>query len=330
MATQTKKGKAFEYACLNALKKRLQEQNKDINIDDSSAYNTAKGYYDNELSEIERVKYDRAAKTAVSLLLPLEPQIMNGEGILFLGINNDSAAIGEDGDVRDVLCIRNNSDWEIGLSCKHNHEALKHPRITADKDFGKHWIGYNCSEEFINEISIVIDKLVEYGRNKVRWSTLGDTLDDIHNKYYVPILQAYLTELEKICNTYSDAPAKLLSYFFGSKDFYKIITKESKKTTTLEGFNMHGSLNAVANGVRPVTKIATLKMPTRLIEARFKETDGSISNTTIILTFDSGWSISMRLHNKDSIAKPTSLAWNVELEGLPIGTYVNISPWEEL
>ena len=256
------------------------------------------------------------------MLLPLEPKIEHGNGVLMLGINGDSAAIGVDGDVRDVLCIRYNDEWEIGLSCKHNHEALKHPRITEQKDFGSDWIGYKCSREFIDEISIVVDRLIEYGNEGRQWNQIENKQDD----YYVPILRAYLKEIQRMCEKHTDAPEKLLSYFFGSRDFYKVITKESSKITEIEGFNMNGTLGAAAGRIKPITRIATLKMPTRLIEARFKEN----SKTTIILTFDGGWSITMRLHNKDRIARPTSLAWDVQLEGLPTGTYVNISPWEEL
>ena len=321
MAIQTKNGKAFEYACLNALRLNLRNKGKDIRVDDNPAYNTAKNSYES-LSEEKQIKLDRAAKTAVGLLLPLEPKLENGKGILLLGINNDNAAIGVDGDVRDVLCIRSNDSWEIGLSCKHNHEALKHPRITEEKDFGRDWIGYNCSRQFIDEISIVIDRLIEHKNNGTLWKNIENKQEE----YYVPILQAYLEELTRLCSEYPDAPKKLLSYFFGSRDFYKVITKESNKTTEIEGFNINGTLNVAEGRIRPITRVARLRMPTRLIEARFKEQ----SKTTIILTFDGGWSITMRLHNKDKVAKPTSLAWDVQLEGLPTGTYVNISPWEEL
>ena len=321
MANQTINGKAFEYACLKALRNKLAELGKDISIDTSKGFKKAEEFYQRQ-KDAEKIKLDRAAKTAVKMLLPLEPKIEHGNGILMLGINGDNAAIGVDGDVRDVLCIRYSDEWEIGLSCKHNHEALKHPRITEQKDFGSDWIGYRCSREFIDEISLVVDRLIEYGNEGRQWSQIENKQDD----YYVPILRAYLKEIQRMCENHNDAPTKLLSYFFGSRDFYKVITKESSKITEIEGFNMNGTLGAAAGRVKPITKIAALKMPTRLIEARFKEN----SKTTIILTFDGGWSITMRLHNKDRVARPTSLAWDVQLEGLPTGTYVNISPWEEL
>ena len=92
---------------------------------------------------------------------------------------------------------------------------------------------------------------------------------------------------------------------------------------------MHGTLNQSAGKKKAMTRVPVVKMPTRLIDAAFKTTSSGPSKTTIILTFDGGWAISMRLHNKDDIAKPTSLAWDVKLEGLPPSTYVNTHSWDE-
>lgn len=59
----------------------------------------------------------------------LEPQLTepNGNEPLFLSLQADAEGI--KGDVRDVLCIRKKNGWEIGLSCKHNHHAVKHSRL---------------------------------------------------------------------------------------------------------------------------------------------------------------------------------------------------------
>ena len=319
-AQNTINGKAFEYACLKAISDRLKEEGNEVSTVVSPALNTAKASF-NKLPEDKQNNLCLAAKTAVRLLFPLEPRLKSGENTLFLAINADSAAIGSEGDVRDVLCIRHDNNWEIGMSCKHNHEALKHPRITESMDFGSDWIGYPCSKHFLEVMRPVIEPLISFGENKILWRNIPDKQET----YYVPILQAYLDEIISLCSIHPDAPEKLLSYFFGSKDFYKVIAKEADQTTTIEGFNMHGTLNQPYGKIRALTRVPVIHMPTRLIEARFKP--GSM--TTIILTFDGGWSVSMRLHNKDDIAKPTSLAWDVNLQGLPTGTYVNTHAWHE-
>lgn len=327
MAKQTLNGKAFEYACLKAMQDKLVLLGKSVSVDDTPAYQTVAAKFA-ELSNEEQIKYMDAAKAAIKIIFPLEPKIENENGELFLAVNADAAAQGADGDVRDVLCIRFkglDNEWQIGLSCKHNHEALKHPRITADKDFGKNWIGISNSREFIEEISGTIDELISYMNQGVLWKDIAPTDEEKQEKYYVPILTAYKNEIERLCKNYDNVPEKLLSYFFGSKDFYKVIMKESQKLTEVEAFNMNGTLGMKSGNIKPLTRIQTIKMPTRLIEASFKEN----SKTSIILVFDGGWTISMRLHNKDKKVKLTSLAWDVQLVGLPTGTYVNTRSWYE-
>lgn len=262
-----------------------------------------------------------AANSALKLIVSLEPMIMGGSGTLCLSIASDAAAIGVNGDVRDVLCSRPDDEWSVGISCKHNHEGLRHPRITEGKDFGWDWIGVHCSPDFMNEITPVTDSLIANRKIGRLWTQIDNKWDS----YYVPILTAYLKEIQRMCNSDPSVPEKLLLYFFGANDFYKVIMKSSSRTTTVEGFNMHGTLNAPCGKTKAMTKIPVAKMPTRMIDATFKHG----SKTTIILTFDGGWSISMRLHNKDKEAIPTSLAWEVYLEGLPPTTYVNTHSWDE-
>ncbi len=332
MAGNTTNGKAFEYACLKAIMDKLTADGKSVIIQDTNAYKTTVNKF-NSLAEEERIKYMDAAKSAVKLISPLEPRLENGNGELYLAVNADAAAQGVDGDVRDVLCIRNISEhdeWEIGLSCKHNHEALKHPRITEDKDFGENWLGISNSKEFISEISATIDTLIEYKEQGKLWKDIASLEEEKREKYYVPILEAYKNEIIRLCKNYPDVPRKLLSYFFGSKDFYKVIMKESQKTTTIEAFNMNNTLGQRFGNIKPLVKVPSITMPTRLIEADFKkDKQGNRSNSTIILVFDGGWTVSMRLHNKDKEVKTTALAWDIQLVGLPMGTYVNTRPWFE-
>lgn len=328
-ASNTINGKAFEYACLRALLVRLSHEGVEASPFISPALSTAQNAY-GEINQAERERLDKAAATAANLIIPLEPKLLYGKGKLSLSIAADSLAIGLYGDVRDVFCSRMEEKepfpyWKIGISCKHNHEALRHPRITEGKDFGKDWLGIYCSREFMDEITPVIDTLVAYGSNRVKWSSIQNKYDG----YYVPILNAYLKEIKRLCDEREGVPEKLLSYFFGAYDFYKVIMRSASETTTIECFNMHGTLNQPCGKRKAMIKVPIIKMPTRLIDAAFKINKRGVSKTTIVLTFDQGWSISMRLHNKDDIAKPTSLAWDVKLEGLPPSTYINTHSWNE-
>lgn len=320
MSGQTQKGKAFEYACLNAIKGELEHRGYSVLVDVGKAYVTAKSAYEH-LSPDETKNYDDAAKTGAKMLFPLEPEFLHGSGALTLSLNTDSAGKSKDKDVRDVLCLRSEDNWEIGISCKHNHAALKHPRVTENLDFGSDWIGYPCSRDFISTARAIVDPLHEYREVGKNWDAVPDKWDT----FYVPLLRAHLEEIIRLCAEHDDVPAKLLTYFFGAKDFYKLISNENGKTTRLIAFNMSDTLSCPVGKFKPVAHMPKIKLPTRLIEGRFKEG----SKTTIQLTFDGGWVVEMRLHNKDKAATHTSLAWDVNLTGLPHGVYQSERPWYE-
>lgn len=319
-ASNTVNGKAFEFACLLVIRRQALAAGKEVVLNDAAdqfrtAYNALKS-----LDPKTKERYMLAAKSGVKTIVGLEPRLLSGDSTLYLEIAADSA--GANGDVRDVVCVRAHDydgRWEIGLSCKHNHAALKHPRITEDMDFGTDWIGTRCSTEFFATMRQILQPLGKAGANRVEWSQIEDKFP----AYYIPILEAYLNEIKRMCAADPGTPKKLLEYFFGRNDFYKVIMDEGRKTTQVEGFNMSGTLNRNYKQIRPVTSVPRITYPTRLIEAVRK------SDTTINLTFDGGWAVSMRLHNKDRIAKPTSLAWDVNLIGLPPKIYVNTRGWGE-
>lgn len=123
----------------------------------------------NSLQPEEQTKYSMAAATAAKAIFPLEPQLRYGKGLLELSINIDRAAQGIDGDVRNVMIIQylsSDESWEIGLSCKHNHEALKHPRITEQDDFGSNWVGVPCSSDFQDQMEKVIQEIATYQKKR--------------------------------------------------------------------------------------------------------------------------------------------------------------------
>ncbi len=322
----TLNGKAFEYACLVAFQKKLEELGKPVKATEDRALCTARSKFE-ALDSNSQSNYLKAAETAVEIITPLEPQIEHGEGVLYLSINTDAVAKGPQGDVRDVMCVRiknGASGWEVGFSCKHNHEGLKHPRITEAKDFGKAWLGYPCSREFIAKMDGIMSSLESLEERSVLWRDVDDKV----GKYYRPVLDAFIEEIQRLCGTYPDAPERFLKYFFGANDFYKIIAKESKKQTTVEGFNIGGTLGVPAPDRKPATKVAQLRMPSRLYDVSYKKKrNGKPSDTTIVMTFDEGWAISMRLHNKDDVVKLTGLSFEVELVGLASGMYSDTRLW---
>ena len=320
---QTSNGKAFEYACVIALHEQLEKGQKII-IEDSPQMKTAQKLY-GQISEDMKPSLDAAARAAVKIIKRLEPQLVeaNGNEPLFLSLQADAAGI--KGDVRDVLCIRKQNGWELGLSCKHNHHAVKHSRLSDTIDFGQEWLGVPCSKEYFEKIIPVFMELRRIRDKSKETGTpaLWNDMDEKAERYYIPILQAFMEELAKIDSENENIPEKLVRYLLGRYDFYKVITDDKNKTTRVEAMNIEGTLNQSSGSLKSVTKIPTLKMPTQFYHIGFKPG----SNNTIEVVCDAGWQISMRIHSASSMVEP-SLKFDVNLNSLPSTVHTQVEPWE--
>lgn len=320
---QISNGKAFEYACIIALHEQLGEE-QSIVIEDSPQMATAKKQYD-DISEDMRLLLDPAARAAVKIIKRLEPQMVeaNGNEPLFLSLQADAAGI--KGDVRDVLCIRKQNGWEIGLSCKHNHHAVKHSRLSDTIDFGQEWLGVPCSKEYFDKVVPLFSLLREIrdrGKEQGRTALWSD-IEDKAEKFYIPVLQAFIAELLKINLENENIPEKLVRYLLGRYDFYKVIADDQNRTTRVEAINIAGTLNQQSGNLKAITKIPILKMPTQFYHIGFKQG----SDNTIEIVCDGGWQISMRIHSASSKVEP-SLKFDVNLISLPTSVHTQIEPWE--
>jgi hypothetical protein len=253
-----------------------------------------------------------SAKSGISEIIKMEPKIEDGSDKLTVSLQPDNVAT-DSGDIRDVLIIRRSIEWEIGVSVKHNHAALKHSRLSTKLDFGKVWFNVSCSENYFNEIKPIFDRLKLLKSDGVEWNQLPDKDDSV----YVPILNAFRSELMRMNNENTDITTGLVSYLLGSngKDYYKLIHKNNH-TITVIPFNIYGTLNQSSAAVKPKIIISTIELPTRIIEFVFKKD----SKTTVILTMDNGWSISFRIHNASTIVEP-SLKFDVQLIGQPANLF---------
>ena len=286
--------------------------------------NTAKTLYESADQEL-RNSLDQASRAAVRVVRRLEPQLWNANGNepLFLTIQPDSAGV--KGDVRDVLCLRKQNGWEIGFSCKHNHHAVKHSRLSDTIDFGKEWVGVPCSKEYFDEVVPLFSKLrmIRDESKKMNCPALWDEMDDKVEGYYKPILRSFIKELSCIAKNNQDVPEKLVRYLLGRNDFYKVITDDKNRTTRVEAVNIAGTLNRNSGDCKPITKVPIMKMPTQFYHIGFKPN----SDNTIEVVCDEGWQISMRIHNASSKVEP-SLKFDVQLVSFPSSVYAQVEPWE--
>jgi hypothetical protein len=296
-----------------------------IEIEDSPQLKTAEKLYEGMDNEMQRT-LDKAAVAAFRVIRRMEPQLWKSDGNepLYLSLQADAAGIA--GDVRDVLCIRKQNGWQIGFSCKHNHHAVKHSRLSDTIDFGKEWLGIPCSKEYFDRVVPLFSRLRRY-RDESRAAgkpMLWEEIEDKAQMYYIPILQAFMDELQRIdLENKGKVPEALIRYLLGRYDFYKVITDDRNRTTRVEAINIAGTLNANAGREKPVTKVPMLKMPEQFYHIGFKPN----SDNTIEVVCDEGWQISMRIHNASSRVEP-SLKFDVQLVSFPSSLFTQTEPWD--
>ncbi len=315
IATQTINGKAFEYALLNQFLERLKVITSVLVIENEPYKTALKCFMSFDTKEQDN--YKLVASCAVNFLLEIEPRLSHGiddNDILQLEIVADKA--GQIGDVRDVLAIRASQKWEIGISAKNNHRAVKHSRLSNSIDFGQKWLGVPCSSDYFQEIKPIFDNLAEL-RTASKATQKWDTLGDYHTTVYLPILSAFKKELLRLDKGKPGIVAEnLIKYLIGNQDFYKVI--KGNKKVEIQAYNLHGNLNLPFVNIKPKAKIQSLKLPNRLIEVVFQEN----SKTTLLVTLSEGWQISFRIHNASSRIEP-SLKFDINLVSAPHSLFSN-------
>ena len=321
--SQTEKGKAFEFACAQAIL-QTNQTTIDVQLIDSLQLDTAKRCYA-YLQALEQEHYRKGAEAAVKIIDRLEPRLFGGEGTLRIALQTDSAGIG--GDVRDVLCLRG-KDWQIGLSCKHNHEAVKHSRLSDTINFGKDWFGKACSQDYFEDVRKVFHPLRRMREDSMALDSshpaLWTEIPDKEDSCYVPVLEAFMKELKRLDSKFSgEIPERLIRYLIGRNDFYKVIMNEKRRFTQIESININGTLNQSAGRKKALVDVPVMKLPTKFYEIGFK--DGS--KNTIYVVCDQGWNVSMRIHNASSRIEP-SLKFDVQLLAMPSSILTQIEPWD--
>lgn len=299
-------GRAFEYACIMELKNRIKEV-RPVVIDDNSVI-AAKRAWDTQ-SETKKQTFFRAADAFIDTLFSAEPLILECDGdddIIVLSINKDSDA--ELGDVRDIVITRKSIRWDIGLSMKHNHFAAKHSRLSPKIDFGAKWYSLPCADSYWNAIKPIFDRLETLKYRNVAWHDMSDKEDSV----YLPIIEAFINEINRAYSADNTIPTRLISYLLGIRDFYKVVAIDKKQLTEFQPFNLRGELNKDGKHNKATLLIPKADLPTEIISLRFKPN----SKNTAELYLNNGWALSFRIHNASTIVE-TSLKFDVQFLGVP-------------
>ena len=139
---QVENGKGFEFALAKSLSDKLHAAGLTVTVhQDEPCWITAKNAF-SALSVTEQARFSKSADLAINLLYKMEPRLTNGFS------TNESIDVklqpderGKQGDVRDILSIRSLLNWEIGISAKNNHAAVKHSRLSDNAQFADKWFG---------------------------------------------------------------------------------------------------------------------------------------------------------------------------------------------
>ncbi len=298
-------GRAYEYICLTTLCNEIGKL-RSVEIEQNSAYNAAFHAW-SLISPLFQNILTESAKSAVATIFDMEPMIIEpSNDLLKLKIQTDNE--GKDGDVRDIVISRKDVQWEIGLSLKHNHFAVKHSRLAKSLDFGEKWFNIPCSDKYWADIKPIFDYLKIQKDNKRNWRELPHKDKEV----YIPLLQAFMDEIIRSSNSNAEVPQRMVEYLLGEFDFYKVISIDSRRITQIQTYNLHGRLNQASRISKPKIEVPIAYLPTRIVSLEFKPN----STNTVELYMDGGWQFSFRIHNASTKVE-TSLKFDIQIVGMP-------------
>ncbi len=312
-------GRAYEFAFLNILYKKISEV-RCAEIEKNSSYFAAEKAWET-LTKLDKETYKISALSGIETIFELEPLILDDcNDSVLLKIQADDK--GKDGDVRDILIIRENIQWEIGLSIKHNHFAVKHSRLSKNLDFGEKWYGIKCSVQYWKDVKPIFNYLENKKQAGVYWREIINKAD----KVYVPLLNAFKNEIIRQNESYKNKiPELIVEYLLGKFDFYKVIGIDRERNTQIQSYNLRGTLNKQGKVVKRRMEIPISKLPTRIIYLDFKPN----SKNTLELYLDNGWQFSFRIHNASSKVEP-SLKFDIQLIGMPATIITIDCKWDQI
>ncbi len=298
-------GRAYEYAWIRALFEALDPLRK-TGIVCNSSLNANERAWD-AVTQDKRDLFTVSANAAVDEILELEPRMEENNGdTLLLEFQKDGT--GESGDVRDIVIRRDDIDWEIGLSIKHNHAAVKHSRLSRVLDFGNEWYGIPCSDQYWNDVTPIFDMLNREKNKGKKWSDLSNKEGTV----YIPLLQAFLDEVGRAYRNDTNVAVRMFEYLVGMKDYHKIVSHDNKRVTLIHTFNLHGTLNQPSRVKVSAFEVPVVELPTEIIAMRFKRG----SKTTVEIYMDNGWAFRFRIHSASTIVQP-SLKFDVQFISTP-------------
>lgn len=307
MSLSNQNGRALEFAYLQTFVAFAGLHNKNIYVDKNNSFYSAKTAWEATKPEMQHI-FQKSAAAGLNAISEAEPMVFYEKSDdLEVRLQPDQA--GQIGDVRDILVIRSTLGWEIGLSVKNNHFAVKHSRLPNKQDFGAKWFNIPCSNEYWNDVTPVFKYLTQQKKNGLLWNELPTKEDDV----YVPLLNAFLAEINRSYIAHSAIlPRNMVEYLVGKFDFYKAVGVNKKRLTQVQPYNLRGTLNKPTKAKKPRFIIPISPLPSRIVSTGFKPN----SKNTVEVFMDEGWQFGFRIHNASTKVE-ASLKFDVQIIGMP-------------
>ncbi len=290
-------GRAYEFAWIKALCNILK-RHRSVKIVKNSSLEANRNAWDLISSETQEI-FEISAQAALKTIVELEPKLIEKTADdLLLEFQRDQAGIKCD-----------SVQWEIGVSVKHNHEAVKHSRLSHALDFGKEWFEIPCGANYWKKVKPIFDKLKKEKEKQTKWSALKRKEESV----YIPLLKAFIDEIQRACKSDKTVPRKMVEYLVGTKDYYKVISRDSKQLTVIRTFNLHGTLNKPSRVKVSAIAVPLVNLPTELVTIQFK----TGSKNTVEMYLNNGWQLSFRIHSASTKVEP-SLKFDIQFTGMPV------------
>lgn len=308
MATQAARGAAFEYSVIIKAVEILHAQSHNQITTDFIQGDGLKKF--NSLSTNEQNKMLNAASKLIRRLCALEPWLKNNSNLTVEHVKTVASTY----DVVDVYLHINKN--KVGISCKSNHDASRHSRISPSIDVANIWLGLNTNYEYMDNIGKIFTNFKNYcQKNNIKlYNQLTAKQKD--ELLYSPITQSFENLLKQSIENNPEALRHMIYYLIGNNDFYKAIANFRNKILTIKGFNLRGDLNTGE----------VLPLPTKCLEITRPMGSKSKSHNYVQVNCDNNWCIKMRIHNASSRIE-NSLKWDVQLENIPSNIFIEDIPF---
>jgi hypothetical protein len=268
-ATQTRNGKAFEFALVKETKRTFPSY---ILLEDSE-YEKAKNHWNNTPIDMQK-HLNKSANVAVQSLISIEPKIdfhsKNGNPkISFLPDKN-----GISGNVIDILY---SSDFgSVGVSAKNNSDEIKGPRLSIN-NIEDQWLGgYNISNQNKDALNIIFHKMSAWQEQGLTWSKSNKQMK--YSECYEPIMKSIVNILNDAFQQ-QKATEQFCKYSIGIIDYWQIYT--NKSDVEIRSFNINNSITA--------PQICMPKTANISLHNKYKH--------KVVVSFDNGIVLNIRIKN---------------------------------